>query len=63
MYSVFVVDDDLTQRKLIEKMLRESDDILIRPLGGCESPPTNQTHERDYGWYRQFEKENKRRNY
>lgn len=64
-YAVLVVDDGLAQRKLIERILRESKDIFY--VNSRESyfdqKPTNQTFEREYGWYHQFNKPNKRKNF
>ena len=63
-YGVLFVDDDLAQRKLIEKVLRDSEDIFyIKPFSHFDPKPTNQTFEREYGWYRQFDKTNKRKNF
>ena len=63
-YAVLVADDGLAQKKLIEKILRESENVFyVKPFSHFDPKPTNQTFEREYGWYRRFEKKNKRRNF
>ena len=72
MTKVLIVDDDVTTRLLISKMLKQlgEQEIIYRPSNIYELKVpeshhnqicTNYTPDRDYGWYRKFEKKSKKR--
>ena len=56
-YRVLVVDDSQAIAKLIKNMLRDAEMLANEPK------PNIQILESDHGWYRKFEKTNKRKNF
>ena len=74
MNKVLIVDDDLATRDIIVRLLEQLGDetIIARPQNIWEitipesyHEPicTNYTPDREYGWYRKFEKNSKKRNF
>ena len=74
MNKILILEDDLTTRELVKKILVqlgeefEIDRLnnafeLTIPRGYNEAICTNYTPDREYGWYRKFEKNRKNRNF
>lgn len=62
MEIVICEDDRAISRQLVEH-LKEQGVFLITRQNPYEPKPTNFTPDREHGWYRQFEKNNKRKNF
>lgn len=74
MDKILIVDDDVATKLLIAKMLKQLGEEMIFdrpsnifeitiPKGYNEIIETNYTPDREYGWYRKFEKKGKKRNF
>jgi len=74
MDKILIMDDDVATRLLISKMLKQLGEEMIVdrlsnvfeitiPKGYNEAIETNFTPDREYGWYRKFEKKGKKRNF
>ena len=61
MSRVLVVDDGTQVTRALVKLLAESAPMIIRANSYMdEIKPTNFTPDREYGWYRKFEKNGKK---
>lgn len=74
MNKILIVDDEEATRLLVAKMLKQLGEEMVvsrpsnvfeitMPRGYNETIETNYTPDREYGWYRQFEKNGKKRNF
>ena len=74
MDKILIVDDDVATRLLIAKMLKKLGEEMVVarpsnifeitiPKDYNETIETNFTPDREYGWYRKFEKNGKKRNF
>lgn len=61
--QVLIVDDDFHIRQALKRALTNQELNIIERRSIHEPKPTNFTPEREHGWYRQFDKNNKRKNF
>ncbi len=64
MYGVLIVDDDTEIQERLKRMLEDSEFVITNKHNSMHEPkPTSFTPDRECGWYRQFEKRAKKRNF
>lgn len=61
--QILIVDDDFHVRQALKKALANHELNIIERRYIHEPKPTNFTPSRECGWYREFEKNNKRKNF